>query len=133
MLNPNKVRSAIGTSIFLCVGVLFCYKIYPDLYLTYLAHFDHSKHYDVALPSSSDWAFCALFVTATVIALVRKWWWSTVPLWSLVLIAIGIVFVVNPIEDIGVGEVAELVILLPVVIQIAVLLRKNYRKGSALL
>lgn len=129
MPNPNSVRSAIGTSIFVCAGVFFCYAIYPVLHLTYLAHFDHSKHYDVILPGPLDWTFCALFVAAILIALVRRWQWSTVPLWSLVLFAIGIIFVVNPVVNIDPSGLLMFLVM-AIAIQIAVLLRKNYKKSA---
>lgn len=130
MLESSKIRSAIGSFIFLCVGALICYTIYPDLYLTYLVYFDHSKNYDVAIPSPLDWAFCALFVAAILFALARKWRWSTIPLWSLVLLIVGIVFLVNPETSIDAGELLMFLVL-PIPIQIAVLLRRDHRKGPA--
>ena len=126
----NKVRSAFGTFIFLCVGALICYKIYPDVYLTYLVYFDHSKNYHVVIPNPLDWAFCALFVDAILVTLVRKWRWSTIPLWSLVLLTVGIVFVVNPETSIDAGELLMFLVL-PIPIQVAVLLRRDYKIDPA--
>jgi K+ transporter len=130
----SKLRSAIGTFIFLCVATLVFYKTYFVVYLTYLVYFDHSKNYDLVLPGPLEWAFGTLYLAAILITLVRKWRWSTVPLWSLtlVLLIVGIVLVRNPEITIDKGGFVVFLVI-PVAIQIAALLRRNYKKDPATL